>query len=244
MENRAKIGDRMAASVSCPAGVSGAALIHGQWRAWAFDPIKLTDPIKFLDLVAGEMRQKVEIFKGQLIHLSSFERIVRYSRIKFPRLARDVERLAEGGRQFWSDDWSNMIVNVGLNDILDKYLKGSGYTAAHYVGLTDGTPTPAAIDTMASNAGWDEVTAYSESVRQTLTLGTVSSQSVDNSASKATFSINADSTTVGGAFVATASTKGETASTLLSIGAFSGGDLVLNNGSTLTVQATYSLADA
>lgn len=244
MKNRAKMGVQMAASVLCPAAVPEQIVAHGQWKAWAFAPIELIDPIKFLDLVAGEMRQRVEVLQGGLVHLSSFERMVRYARVKFPHLARDIERLASGGRQFWSDDWSNMIVNAGLNDMLDKYFKGSAYTAAHYVGLTDGTPTVAAGDTMGSHAGWAEVTAYTETVRQTLTLGTVSSQSVDNSASKATYSINADSTTIGGAFVAGSSAKSETASTLLSVGAFSGGDLVLNNGSTLTVQGTYSLADA
>ncbi|GAG46997.1 unnamed protein product, partial [marine sediment metagenome] len=36
-------------------------------------------------------------------------------------------------------------------------------------GLTDGTPTPAAGDTMASHGGWTEVVAYDEGVRQTLT---------------------------------------------------------------------------
>ena len=62
----------------------------------------------------------------------------------------------------WVEEIHNIIVNVGLDDILDKYYKGSTYTASFFVGLTDGTPTVAAADTMASHAGWTEVTAYDE----------------------------------------------------------------------------------
>lgn len=146
------------------------------------------------------------------------------------------------GKLKWTDDYQNLVVNTGLNDILDKYFKGSSYTAAHYVGLTDGTPTAAAGDTMSSHAGWTEVTDYSESVRQTVTWGTVSSQSVSNSASKATFSINA-TVTVGGAFLTTNSTKGGTTGTLISVGAFSGGDKSLTSGDTLNVTVTFTAAD-
>lgn len=145
------------------------------------------------------------------------------------------------GKLKWSEDFSNLVVNAGLDDILDKYLKGSAYTAAFYVGLTDGTPTPAAGDTMASHAGWAEVTAYSEATREALTLGTVASQSVDNSASKASFSINGTAT-VGGAFITTDNTKGGATGTLYSIGAFSGGDKPVGNGDTLNVTVTLTSA--
>ena len=127
------------------------------------------------------------------------------------------------GKLKWREVVWNTVVNVGLDDVLDKYFKGSTYTAAHYVGLTDSTPTVAAGDTMASHAGWTEIQTYSEAVRQTLTLGTVSSQSVDNSASKAVFSINGTAT-VGGAFVTTNNTKGGTTGTLYGAAAFTAGD--------------------
>lgn len=150
-----------------------------------------------------------------------------------------VECLDKNGKRKWVDEFDNLIVNTGLDDALDKWLKGSGYTASFFVGLTDGTPTQAAGDTMASHTGWTEVTAYSETVRQTLTLGSVSSQSVDNSASKASFSING-STTVGGAFVTTNNTKGGTSGTLISVGDFTGGDRSLSNGDTLNVTITIT----
>lgn len=151
----------------------------------------------------------------------------------------EIECFDADGNLKWREDFHNLVVNVGLDDNLDKYFKGSTYTAAHYVGLTDGTPTVAAGDTMASHVGWVEVTDYSESVRQTLTLGTVSGQSVDNSASKASFSINGTAT-VGGAFVATDSTKGGTTGILYGAGAFTGGDKAVSNGDTLNVTVTLS----
>lgn len=145
------------------------------------------------------------------------------------------------GNLKWEEKFSNLVVNVGLDDILDKRFKASGYTAADFVGLTDGTPTVAATDTMASHAGWAEVVAYSEGTRPALTLGTVSGQSVDNSASKASFSINATAT-VGGAFVVTNSTKGGTTGILYSVGAFAGGDKGVDNGDTLNVTVTLTSA--
>jgi hypothetical protein len=148
------------------------------------------------------------------------------------------------GKLKWVDEFDNLVVNEGLDDNLDKYFKGSGYTSAFYVGLTDGTPTPAAGDTMASHAGWAEVTDYDEAARQTLTLGSVSSQSVDNSASKAVFTIDTNSTTVGGAFVTTNSTKGGSTGTLYGIGAFTGGDKSLDDDDVLNVTVTLTAAAA
>ena len=153
-----------------------------------------------------------------------------------------VECVREG-KVIWTEEFDNIVVTEGLNDSLDKHLKGSTYTAAWYVGLTDGTPTVAAGDTMASHAGWTEITAYSEGVRQTLTLGTVSAGSVDNSASKAVFSING-TTTVGGAFVVTNSTKGGTTGILYGAGAFTGGDRSVVSGDTLNVTVTCTAAAA
>ena len=152
-----------------------------------------------------------------------------------------VECVAPDGTVKWVEEIHNLVTTEGLNDNLDKYLKGSAYTAAWYVGLTDGTPTTAAADTLASHAGWVEVTAYTGD-RQALTLGTVSAGSVDNSASKASFPITSDSTTIGGAFVATVATG--TAGILYGVGAFTGGDKVADNGDTLNVTVTLTAASA
>src|SRR5512139_358224 len=116
-----------------------------------------------------------------------------------------VECFDKFGNLKWEETVPNLVVDEGLNDSLDKHFKGSTYTAAWYVGITTGTPSFAAGNTMASHAGWTESTVYSNANRPTLTLGTVSGKSVDNSASKAVFNINAGGT-VGGAFVVTNNT--------------------------------------
>jgi hypothetical protein len=137
----------------------------------------------------------------------------------------------------WVSEFDNLVVTTGLTDLIDKYFKGSSYTAAHYVGLLSSTPTVAAGDTMASHGGWTEVTDYSQANRVTPTWGTPSAGSVNNSASKAVFSINA-TVTVGGAFLTTNNTKGGSTGTLYGGGAFSEGNRALINGDTLNVQVT------
>lgn len=141
----------------------------------------------------------------------------------------------------WAEEIENLVVNAGLNDLLDKYFKGSTYTAAWYVGLK-GAGTIAAGDTMGSHGGWSEVTAYDESVRQTLTLGSVSSQSVDNTGSKAVFTASG-SATVAGAFVTSNSTKGGTSGTLYGAADF-GSSRSVEDGDTLTVTITLTAAAA
>lgn len=151
----------------------------------------------------------------------------------------EIECFGLNGNLLWREKVKNLVVNVGLDDVLDKYFKGSGYTAAHYIGLTDGTPSFAADDTMASHAGWSEMTIYSETSRPQAVWGTVSGQSVDNSANKAVFSITG-SGTIGGLFLCTDDTKGGTSGTLYGGGAFTGGDKPVADGYTLHVQATAS----
>lgn len=151
-----------------------------------------------------------------------------------------VECFGPDGVLKWTDEFDNLVVTAGLNDSLDKHLKGSTYTAAWYVGITAGTPSFAAGDTMASHGGWTEVTAYDEANRQTLTLGTVSGGSVDNSAAKATFTISSNSTTIGGAFVVTDNTKGGSTGTLYGGGAFTAGNKTLDDNDTLQVTVTFT----
>lgn len=148
------------------------------------------------------------------------------------------------GNLKWTEEVPNIVVNVGLNDVLDKYFKGSTYTAAFYVGLVDNASFSAfaAGDIMSSHTGWIELTAYNEATRETLTLGTVSSQSVDNSASKASFTMNATNV-VKGAFVTTDSTKGGTLGTLYGAAAFSATRSV-ESGDVLNVTVTLTSASA
>lgn len=163
-----------------------------------------------------------------------------------------LERMSLKGRWFlehWrngellhKEDFTNLITNAGLNYLLDVALSAGSAITAWVIGLTDGTPTVAAGDTMSSHAGWTEVTDYSQANRVAWTDAGVSGQSVTNSASPAAFSINA-TVTVGGAFLTSVNTKGGSTGTLFAVGAFTSGDRAFINGDTLNVTATYSAAD-
>lgn len=138
--------------------------------------------------------------------------------------------------------WANLVVNQGLDDLLDVMLSGGTQDTTWFVGLTDGTPTVAAGDTLASHAGWVEVTAYDEAARQAFVDGGVATQSIDNIASPAVFTINANGTTVGGAFLC--GVVSGTSGRIYAAGAFGDGDLVLNDGAVLTIEATFTMAAA
>jgi hypothetical protein len=143
----------------------------------------------------------------------------------------------------WSAEIHNVVVDGGQDNLLDVTLNAGTQITVWYIGLTDGSPTVAETDTIGSHSGWSEVTAYDEANRQTCSFGSVSSQSVDNSASPATFTISTNSTTIGGAFLVSDNTKGGTSGTLYSVGAFTGGDKTADDGDTLEVTFTATMAD-
>ena len=150
----------------------------------------------------------------------------------------DVRCIGRDGNEKWRETVHNLVTNQGLNDVLDKYFKGSSYTAAWHVGLK-GTGSAAAGDTLASHGGWSEVTAYTGD-RKALTLGSVSGQSVSNTANKAEFAING-SATVAGAFVCVGATG--TGGILYGVADFSTARGV-EDGDTLEISATLTMASA
>jgi hypothetical protein len=162
--------------------------------------------------------------------------------LKAPRFRYEVECVGPDGSVKWRDIFENLVTDVGRDDVLDKYFKGASYTAAWFVGLIDAdgfTTGVDAGDTAASHGGWAESTEYSNATRPALTLGAVATQSVDNSASKAAFNINA-ATTIKGCFVTTLNTKGGTTGILYSAGLFSGGDKIVADQDTLNVTVTLT----
>ena len=65
----------------------------------------------------------------------------------------------------WTEAFDNLVTTPGRNDMLDKYLAGSSYTAAWYIlliGSTSYTTGAAVTDTMASHGGWAEDVEYSQ----------------------------------------------------------------------------------
>lgn len=142
------------------------------------------------------------------------------------------------GRLKWRDTIKNLVTTEGIGHALDVLFASGTQVATWYVGLTDGTPTVVAGDTLASHTGWTEVTAYTGNRQEFVDVR--SGGTVSNSASKATFAITG-SATVGGAFLASAASG--TTGTLLSGGAFTGGDKSVAADDTINAQYDFSLAD-
>jgi hypothetical protein len=159
----------------------------------------------------------------------------------FSAVCRDAE-----GNIKWTAEKHNLVVNVGLKDMNEKYFTGSGYTATWYLGLygSEATNTPAAGDTAASHAGWTEVTPYSNATRPAVTFGTSTTADpsvITNSAAPSVFNINATDV-VGGAFLISDNTKDGTTGILFSAADFEApGDRSVSNGDTITVTYTFEL---
>jgi hypothetical protein len=151
------------------------------------------------------------------------------------------------GNLKWEAQSKNLVVNAGLAYMAGSALTSVAQITTWYLGLygAGASNTPAAGDTMASHAGWTEVTAYSNGTRVTATFVTATTANpsvVTNTASPAVFNING-TTTVGGAFLTSNDTKGGTTGTLFSAADFgSPGDRNVVNGDTLSVTYTFSLA--
>ena len=147
----------------------------------------------------------------------------------------------------WQAESKNLVVNVGLQYMAGSALTSVAQITTWYLGLygAASSNTPAAGDTMASHAGWTEVTAYSNANRVTATFVTATTADpsvVTNTASPAVFNINGTAT-VGGAFLTSENTKGGTTGTLFSAADFGApGDRSVVNSDTLSVTYTFSLA--
>lgn len=142
----------------------------------------------------------------------------------------------------WEEPIGNIVVNEGLSHALDVVLSGGSQDTSWFVGLLSASPSPAAGWTATEIASNDFV-AYDESNLPAFTDGGESSQSLDNSASPASFAINSDSSSIGGAFLIGTNAKGTPAGTLYSAGAFSGGNKAADDGDTLEVTMTFTAAD-
>ena len=150
-----------------------------------------------------------------------------------------IECIDKFGNLKWVMTDHNIFTNEGLDHVLDVVFSDGAQDTTHYVGLK-GTGSVAAGDTMASHAGWTEVQTYSESVRQTWVEAGVSSQTITNSASPASFSINGVCT-IAGAFISNDNTKGGSTGKLYCAVDFASSRTAAN-GDTLNV--TYQLGAA
>ena len=158
----------------------------------------------------------------------------------------DVVCKGPDGKVKWHEVAHNLVTNQGLDHILDVILHAATQITTWYVALFEDNHTVAAGDTYAV-PGYTECTAYDEGTRQEYEEAASSSQSVTNSANKATFTMSATKTIYGAALVGggtEGSTKGNTdgGGTLLCAAQFSSSKSV-EDDDTLEVTYTISAAD-
>jgi hypothetical protein len=157
-----------------------------------------------------------------------------------------VKCVGKDGTVKWEHSEHNLVVNAGLVYMNQAAFNAGTQVTTWYLGLygAAASNTPAATDTMASHAGWTEVTAYTQATRPQCVFATATSADpsvVTNTASPATFTING-TTVVGGAFLTSNNTKGGTTGTLFSAADFqSPGDRNVTSDDTLFVTYQFSL---
>lgn len=158
-----------------------------------------------------------------------------------------VEVFDEMGQFVERREFDNTVVTVGKNDLLDKYLAGSAYTAAWNMGLISDASFSAIVagDTMASHAGWLEAgAAHDPAYGATRAVCVFAAASAGSKALSAalvfTITTNASAAKIKGAFLTTGTAVDGTAGILLSAGLFSGGDLTVLAG--YIVNVSWSLA--
>lgn len=147
------------------------------------------------------------------------------------------------------DSWTekNLVTDEGINYILDAGLSSGTPITAWYVAIFNDNHTPAAGDTYAV-PGFTESTAYDEATRPAWTDGGVAAKSVSNSASKASFTMNASTTIYGAALVGggtAATTKGNTAGggKLYDCVQFTGGAKAVEDDDVLKITVTLTGQD-
>lgn len=177
-----------------------------------------------------------------------------------PRFRYDVVHL-RAGREIDAFFAENVVTTEGATDLVNKYFKGSAYTAGWYLGLISGASytTPPAIGNTAANLsgtgnGWAECSAsyapnYSTPTgtnRGAVTFGSPSGTDPVTLASSATIDFTfSEGGTVKGAFLAVGATRLLTTAPLYSAALFSGDKTVVASDQlkvtvSLTVDLVYT----
>lgn len=141
------------------------------------------------------------------------------------------------------DEWKepNIVVDEGINYILDAALSGATQVTTFYIGLFQNNYTPLSTDVAATfpgaGVGNEITTAYTEATRPVWTEAGVSAKTITNTASPAVFTFNTGATAYG-AFLVTTNTKGGTTGKLIAASKFSSSRAMLN---TDALHVTYTL---
>ena len=148
------------------------------------------------------------------------------------------------GHEKWVDIAPNLVVNTGLQAMNTQFFTGSAYTAAWYIGLVNGTSASTTFsggDTLATHAGWDENQQYVGN-RKAASFGTATladPSNINNSASAASFTMNATAT-IAGAFLTNVASG--TTGLLFSAADFqSPGDRSVVSGDVLNITYSFNL---
>lgn len=144
------------------------------------------------------------------------------------------------------DEWDspNLVVNEGLNHVLDSALGGASQIPVWYVGIFKGNYTPVVTVTAATIvAAATEMVDYDETVRPDWTQAGALAQSITNSANKAQYTISAGimNQSLYGMFLISGSTKGAGSGTLFSATRFAAAKVV-SETDLLAVSYTVSAA--
>lgn len=137
----------------------------------------------------------------------------------------------------------NLVVNEGLNALLDIMFHGVSQITTWYCGVFEGNYTPVSTVTAATiTSASTECTTYASSTRPVYDEAAASGQSITNSASRASFVFNATKT-IYGAFLISASAKSATSGTLFAASQF-GAAKSVTSGDELLLTYTLSAASS
>jgi hypothetical protein len=143
--------------------------------------------------------------------------------------------------QPWQFD-ENIVVNEGLNHILNTEFHATAQITTWYIGIFEGNYTPVAGDTAANiAANSTESTAYTQANRVEWVEGAAAAQSITNPAASQ-FNINATKT-IYGAFLVSSNVKSGVTGTLFAASRFASSRAVVNLDQIL-VTYTLTAADA
>ncbi len=137
----------------------------------------------------------------------------------------------------------NLVVNEGLNALLNIMFNGATQIPTWYIGIFEGNYTPVAGVTAATIASAaTECTAYTNATRPEYQEAASTAALTTNAASRASFVFNA-SKTVYGAFLVSTNTKSGTSGTLFAAARFSTAKAVTTDDELLLTYA-FSAASA
>lgn len=154
-----------------------------------------------------------------------------------------VQCVGADGKVKWEEDIHNLVVNVGLQDMVNAYLDAGTQTTTWYLGLITGPGASVAAGNTMSSKGWTEFTSYSGNRKTAVfsTPTTADPSETTNSASPASFTMTG-SGKVGGAFLTSSPTVGGTTGLLFSASAFqTPGDRDVVASDVLNVTYTFRL---